>query len=78
MPFNTFRAGDVLQLDLSVLKSITLAGRSRLQLRADLFNFINRANFGVPVRMLGAVGFGQAVETVTPGRRLQVALKYLF
>ena len=75
---NTFRAGNVLQLDLSVLKNITLAGRHKLQLRADVFNFINRANFGVPVRFLGAAGFGQAVETVTPGRRLQVAVKYLF
>jgi len=44
----------------------------------DVFNFINRANFGIPVRLLEAPGFGQAVNTVTPGRRIQFALKYSF
>jgi hypothetical protein len=44
----------------------------------DFFNFINRANFGVPVRFLEAPGFGRATETVTPGRRVQFALKYSF
>lgn len=47
-------------------------------LRVDLFNFINRANYGIPVRLLEASGFGQATDTVTPGRRLQFALKYSF
>jgi hypothetical protein len=44
----------------------------------DIFNFINRANFGVPVRFLEAHGFGQAFDTVTPARRIQFALKYSF
>jgi hypothetical protein len=75
---NTFRAGGVLELDLSSSKSFTIRGRQRIMLRADVFNFINRANFGIPVRFLGAPGFGQAVDTVTPGRRVQFAMKYLF
>ena len=75
---NTFRAGNVLDLDLGVMKSINLTSRQRVILRADIFNFINRANFGIPVRYLGAADFGQATDTITPGRRIQVGFKYLF
>jgi hypothetical protein len=78
IPRNTFRAGNVVELDLSLSKSFFAAGTRRLALRADAFNFINRANFGVPVRWLGAANFGQATDTITPGRRIQVAVKYFF
>jgi hypothetical protein len=30
------------------------------------------------VRFLEAPGFGQATDTITPGRRIQFALKYNF
>ena len=75
---NTFRAGNVIELDLSISKEFLSSAGHRLILRADIFNFMNRANFGVPVRWLGAASFGQATETVTPGRRLQLAIKYSF
>ena len=75
---NTFRAGSVLELDLSVIKRISVSAAKSFDLRLDIFNFINRANFGVPVRFLEAPGFGRAAETVTPGRRVQFALKYSF
>ena len=75
---NTFRAGNVIELDLSVSKSLLVPGARSLVLRADIFNFINRANFGVPVRWLGAVAFGQATDTITPGRRIQFEVKYAF
>ena len=75
---NSFRAGNILQLDLALSKSFTFASEQRLILRADIFNLLDRANFGVPVRFLGAVGFGQAVDTVTPARRIQIGLKYVF
>ncbi len=74
---NSFRAGNVLELDLSINKSFFFKGH-RLLLRADLFNFINRANFGVPVRLLEAPGFGRATSTITPARRMQFSLKYEF
>jgi hypothetical protein len=75
---NTFRAGNVLELNLAVAKDVPLAGPHHLNLRMDIFNFINRANFGVPVRLLEAPGFGNATSTVTPGRRIQFSVKYLF
>ncbi len=78
IPRNTFRAGNVVELDLSLSKSFLAGGNRRLVLRADVFNFINRANFGVPVRWLGAASFGEATDTITPGRRIQFAAKYSF
>lgn len=78
IPRNTFRAGKVIELDLSLSKSFLITGSRRLVLRADAFNFINRANFGIPVRWLGAANFGEATETITPGRRIQLGAKYSF
>jgi hypothetical protein len=78
IPRNTFRTGKVIELDASISKDFLSSPTRSLILRADIFNFINRANFGVPVRYLGAAGFGEATETITPGRRLQLAIKYSF
>ncbi|HEX8070419.1 MAG TPA: TonB-dependent receptor [Pyrinomonadaceae bacterium] len=74
---NTFRAGNVLSIDMALVKDINFKGQ-RLSLRMDVFNVLNRANYGVPVRFLEAPGFGQATSTVTPARRVQFALKYSF
>ena len=75
---NSFRAGSVLELDIAVSKRFFIKESQNILLRFDVFNFINRANFGVPVRFLEAPNFGQAVETITPGRRIQIVLKYNF
>jgi hypothetical protein len=75
---NTFRAGRQISLNLSVLKKIPFGATKALFLRADLFNFINYANFGVPRRFLEAPAFGRATSTVTPGRRIQLGVKYSF
>jgi hypothetical protein len=75
---NTFRAGGVVELDLALSKQFALKSAQRIIVRADIFNFINRANYASPIRYLGAPGFGQATDTVTPPRRLQFALKYSF
>jgi hypothetical protein len=78
VPRNSFRAGNFLELDLSIVKNIPITEQQRLVLRVDVFNFINRANYGIPVRFLEAPGFGRATDTITPGRRIQFALKYTF
>jgi hypothetical protein len=75
---NSFRSGNILELDLSLMKTFRFTSTRKLTVRADIFNFINRANFGIPVRLLEAPGFGRATDTVTPSRRIQFALKYSF
>jgi hypothetical protein len=75
---NTFRAGNLLLVNLAIIKNFAITKRQMLNFRAEIFNLTNRANFGIPVRFLEAPGFGQATDTVTPGRRIQFALKYSF
>jgi hypothetical protein len=75
---NTFRAGDIVSLNMAFIKDYHITERQQLTLRVEVFNFINRANFGIPIRFLEAPGFGRATNTVTPARRVQFALKYSF
>jgi len=75
---NTFRAGNYLDLNLAFIKTFPFGESRSLVFRTEVFNFINRANFGVPIRYLEAPGFGQATSTLTPGRRVQFHLKFSF
>jgi hypothetical protein len=46
---NVFRAGNLINLDLSLSRRFRMGEDRNLQFRMDFFNFINRDNFGVPV-----------------------------
>ena len=71
-------------VDLSVLKDTRLSEKTRLQFRAEVFDLLNRANFGQPGRIVGSQTFGQISNTRFPtgdsgsSRQLQFALKLLF
>lgn len=80
VPRNSFRAGNVWLTNVALIKNFLFGAddSKRLTLRMEVFNVLNRANFGIPVRYLESPGFGQATDTVTPGRRIQFALKYSF
>lgn len=75
---NTLRGAGLVNLDLALNKKFRFAGERQLELRAESFNLFNRANFGLPVRTIGSPGFGAAIETVTPARIVQFALKFGF
>jgi hypothetical protein len=75
---NTARGDGFIDLDLAVSRKFQLSERHSLDFRAEVFNVVNRANFGLPVRIIGAPGFGSAVETAAPARVMQFALKYGF
>ncbi len=75
---NSFRGRSLIDLDLAFSKRFSFNERQGLQFRVEIFNFLDRANFALPVRFLEAPGFGRSVDTVTPGRRIQLALKYQF
>jgi hypothetical protein len=77
-PRNSFRAGSILELDMSFAKRFPVKESQSFEFRTDIFNFIDRANFGIPVRILQFPGFGRAVDTVTPGRRIQFMVRYIF
>src|SRR5262249_41301404 len=75
---NTARGDGFVNLDLSLTKNFRVTERQSLAFRAECFNALNRANFGLPIRTIGAPGFGSSVETVNPARTIQFALKYSF
>jgi hypothetical protein len=64
-------------LDLSLQKEGTLYERIRLQLRLDVYNALNHANFNLPGRIFGAANFG-VISSAGDPREMQVALKILF
>ncbi|HXF38638.1 MAG TPA: TonB-dependent receptor [Blastocatellia bacterium] len=75
---NTARGDGFINLDLAMSKRFRLSERHALDFRTGFFNVMNRANFGLPIRTIGAPGFGSAVETAAPARIIQFALKYGF
>lgn len=75
---NTMRGDGFASLDVALEKQFRRSDRRRLVWRTEVFNVFNRANFGLPVRTIGSPGFGAAVETVSPARMIQFALRFSF
>ena len=87
---NFLRGPGFANLDFSLVKDTALGflGESgKLQFRAEVFNILNRANFGLPDRTvfpatadvqmpLGTAG--RIIDTVGTSRQIQLALKLLF
>lgn len=63
--------------NLSLIRNLRIAERCTVQIRAELFNALNRANFGMPDNFVGSPSFGQVLSADNP-RRLQLGLKLLF
>jgi hypothetical protein len=75
---NTVRGDNLIDLDLSVSRTFRFGETKSLLFRAEFFNLLNRANFGLPVRVIGAPGFGSAVDTVVPARTIVLVVKSSF
>jgi len=76
-------------VDLSLVKTQKLAGRTSLQFRVEVFNLFNRANFDIPINDPdGSAVFndqgqrlsdtGKIFNTITDAREVQLALRLLF
>ena len=79
---NTGRGFDFASLDLRVSRRFNLTERVDLQLLAEGFNVLNRANFGVPNNTFGAgvnplPAFGQPTAAFDP-RQFQFGMKVSF
>jgi hypothetical protein len=69
-----------------MIKNVRLATDARLQLRLEIFNLFNQANFGQPNRIavVGGTAFGVISNTRFPtgdsgsARQVQLAAKILF
>ncbi len=75
----------IAELDLSALKKTALSEKVTLQFRAEIFNILNRANFGTP----NAVVFSSATSGISPtagvitststtSRQIQFGLKLIW
>ncbi len=82
---NAFRAPGITQIDLGLSKFVGISEKIKLRFRADLFNVLNRAQFGAPNADISASNFGTITSTIsnyatgrgTP-RELQVSAKIVF
>lgn len=79
---NTFVGPGFATWDASVFRNIQMSG-VRLQLRLEVFNLLNRANFGLPeTTVFSASGLlptaGEITETVGTSRQIQLGVKVEF
>ncbi len=64
-------------LDLSLVRNLTLTTKTRLELRVECFNLTNHANLGLPVADLNSPNFGK-ILLAGPPRLMQFAAKLVF
>ncbi len=82
-----FRGPDLRTVDVAAVKRVALGGSRRLDLRLEVFNLFNRANFGNPtlIAFAGAAAneaplgsFGRIRSTVTSARQVQLGARVSF
>jgi Carboxypeptidase regulatory-like domain/TonB-dependent Receptor Plug Domain len=74
---NEYRAPDQVNVNLTLAKTLRLAERMNLEIRADFFNILNHAEFGYPSTSIGSATFGQISTTGDP-RIIQLAGRFTF
>jgi hypothetical protein len=68
-------------MDVSVIKNIKLRERLQMQLRTEVFDLFNHANFGPPGNVVGTQAFGSLTSTRFPtgesgsSRQIQFVIK---
>jgi hypothetical protein len=62
--YNALRGFGFSQVDFALRRQFSLSQGLKLQLRAEAFNLLNRANFGNPNNVLANPMFGQSTQTL--------------
>ena len=81
---NAWYGPNYVNVDTAVLKNTSVTERMKLQMRVEVFNLFNHAQFSQPDNLLQDDTFGQSQSTITrpdgttSARQIQVALKLLF
>ena len=63
--------------DLSVARTFKVGGMRELEVRWEIFNLFNKANFDVPSRIFGTPNFGRIFSAKDP-REMQFGVKLNF
>jgi hypothetical protein len=64
-------------VDLAVMRRIGVGGERAFELRLEVFNLLNTANFGAPASGFGPASFGTITTALEP-RVVQIAAKFGF
>jgi hypothetical protein len=62
---NIFRAPAIADVDIALAKDVLLGERVKMRFRADVFNILNRAQYGAPNAVLGPANFGVITTTIS-------------
>jgi carboxypeptidase family protein/TonB-dependent receptor-like protein len=82
-----FRGPNLRTVDLAAVKSSSIGRSARLEIRVEVFNIFNRANFGNPTLIaftggsdneLPQASFGRIRSTVTSARQMQLGARLSF
>ncbi len=78
--FDDARRDSINNIDLALLKNVTLHGDMQLQLRAEFINGFNSAYFPAPVTSATSTDFGKvtASNQANYARRAQIGVKLIF
>jgi hypothetical protein len=76
-PRSVLRGPGIATTDVTLEKSIPLAGDARLDVRIEAYNVLNRANFYIPGFTFGAPDFG-AISSARPARTIQIGTRLSF
>jgi hypothetical protein len=74
---NTVIGPGYADVDAGLVREARLPNRTRIQLRWEIFNLLNRTNFDTPNRTFGTANFGR-IFSAEPAREMQFGLKFLF
>ncbi len=66
------------QWDIALFKNFGLGGSSKVQFRAEVFNFINHANLNGPSTDITNANFGRSTSKSDDRRDIQLSLRFLF
>ena len=64
-------------VDLALMRRVPVGGSRSIEVRAEVFNLLNTANFGAPAATPGAANFGTITSALDP-RVVQLAAKFWF
>jgi hypothetical protein len=65
-------------VDFAVGRSFAVKETTRLQIRMEAFNSLNKVNLGTPNRFVNTAQFGTITESSTPGRQIQLSARLSF
>lgn len=72
------RSQPISQLDVSLIKSISVTDRTRLQVRVECFNCTNAPQFGEPNLEPTSSNFGRVTTQVNLPRNVQLGVRFVF